>query len=83
MSEVYEKIVRLKMLAEDRKSRETDVADTEQSRRLGLSCNNGFQPVDKDPAHIKKTNELKAHGKHISPNLPANSVCSKIPQGSN
>ena len=33
-SEVYEKIVRLKMLAEDGKSRETDVADTETLLRL-------------------------------------------------
>jgi hypothetical protein len=33
-SEVYEKIVRLKMLAEDGKMRETDVADTESLLRL-------------------------------------------------
>ena len=33
-SEVYEKIVRLKMMAEDGKSRETDVADVEQLLRL-------------------------------------------------
>jgi hypothetical protein len=33
-SEVYEKIVRLKMIAEDGKSRETDVADTETLLRL-------------------------------------------------
>ena len=33
-SEVYEKIVRLKMLAEDGKSRETDVADTQTLLRL-------------------------------------------------
>ena len=33
-SEAYEKIVRLKMLAEDGKSRETDVADTETLLRL-------------------------------------------------
>jgi len=33
-SEVYEKIVRLKMKAEDGKSRETDVADTETLLRL-------------------------------------------------
>ncbi len=33
-SEVYEKIVRLKMLAEDRKNRETDVADTQTLLRL-------------------------------------------------
>lgn len=33
-SEVYEKIVRLKMLAEDGKQRETDVADTETLLRL-------------------------------------------------
>jgi DNA-damage-inducible protein D len=33
-SEAYEKIVRLKMLAEDGKSRETDVADTETLLRI-------------------------------------------------
>lgn len=33
-SEVYEKIVRLKMQAEDGKMRETDVADTESLLRL-------------------------------------------------
>jgi hypothetical protein len=33
-SEVYDKIVRLKMVAEDGKSRETDVADTESLLRL-------------------------------------------------
>lgn len=33
-SEVYDKIVRLKMIAEDGKSRETDVADTEVMLRL-------------------------------------------------
>lgn len=33
-SEVYEKIVRLKMLAEDDKMRETDVADTQSLLRI-------------------------------------------------
>ena len=33
-SEVYEKIVRLKMLAEDGKMRETDVADTKVLLRI-------------------------------------------------
>ena len=33
-SEVYEKIVRFKMLAEDGRNRETDVADTETLLRL-------------------------------------------------
>ena len=50
-----------------------------------ISCNYGFQPVAKRrrkaESHRPGTYINQKHGKHLSPNLPANRLCSKITQG--